>query len=174
MNRRLLILTVLAIAILGEVIAVEAYVYWQQQTTLGCSRCCGSLPCPVGTEAMTMESWQVNSPTNVSLSLRNTGTVGVTLASYYVKDSYGNQWTRFIWQTDSCCPGVGPNHPPIIAPNALGVVFITIGNGASGSGGQCGSSCTLTGSNFTYTTGYTYTLSVVTSRNNQLTFTIKA
>ncbi|HEV2119053.1 MAG TPA: hypothetical protein VGS11_02940 [Candidatus Bathyarchaeia archaeon] len=126
-----------------------------------------------GKESMISEFAGFNSGTNVTMNLRNTGSVAITLNSYYVKDSTGNQWARLNWQTDACCPGVGSNHPGAINPNALGIVFITIGTGASGSGGQCGNSCSLSGSGFTtMNSGFSYTVVVVTSRNNQFSFTV--
>src|SRR2546427_1643770 len=115
-----------------------------------------------GKESMISEFSGFNSGTNVTMNLRNTGSVAITLNSYYVKDSNGNQWARLNWQTDSCCAGVGPNHPAAFAPNALGIVYITTGIGASGSGGMCGSSCTISGTSFTMNSGFSYTIVVVT------------
>src|SRR6266700_4327526 len=37
------------------------------------------------------------SPTNVTLNIRQLGTVNVTLTSYFVKDSSGNQYSRISW-----------------------------------------------------------------------------
>jgi len=117
---------------------------------------------PVPKESMSMESNSFPSVTNASLSLRNTGSVSVSLTSYYVKDSNGNQYARLAWSTDS-----GPNHPAAagIAPNNLGVVFLPIGT-------SCGTTCSLSGSTFTFASGYSYTITVVTARNNQFTFTV--
>ena len=125
-----------------------------------------------GKEAINMESygWNPNGSNtyNVTLNLRNTGSAAITLNTYYVKDSNGVQWSRLNWQTDA-----GANHPAAFGPNALGIVTITIGAGASGSGGQCGSSCTVSTTGFTtFTSGFSYTITVVTSRNNQFTFTV--
>ncbi len=119
-----------------------------------------------GKEAMNIENYAFNSVYNVTLDLRNTGSASITLNSYYVKDSSGNQWSRLTWQT-------GPQAPAAIAPNGLGIVYVSIGSGASGSGGQCGSTCTNTGSSFTqFSTGFSYTVLVVTSRNDQFSFTV--
>ena len=86
----------------------------------------------IGKDAVTMEFNGFNSNYNLTMNLRNQGTASVTLASYYVKDSSGNQWSRINWQTDSVPGGVGYNHPAAIAPSGLGVVYITIGTGSSG------------------------------------------
>ena len=123
-----------------------------------------------GKEAINMETygWNPNGANtyNVTLNLRNTGSSAITLASYYVKDSSGNQYARLNWQT-------GPNVPAAFAPNALGIVTVTIGTGASGPGGQCGAAnCSLSGTAFTFTSGFSYTITVITSRNNQFVFTV--
>src|SRR2546421_12859568 len=49
-------------------------------------------PCPAQ-EALSVEASQVNSPTNLTLNVRNLGSASVTLVSYNVKDSLGNLYT---------------------------------------------------------------------------------
>ncbi len=125
-----------------------------------------------GKEAMNIENYAFNSNVNVTLDLRNTGSASITLNSYYVKDSSGNQWSRLTWQTDA-----GGQHPAAISPNTLGIVYVSIGTGTTGSGGPCGPTgstyCTQTGSSFTtFNTGFSYTIVVVTSRNDQFSFTV--
>ena len=122
-----------------------------------------------GKEVLTIENSAFNSNTNLTLDIRNAGSASVTLSSYYVKNATGGQWSRLNWQT------TGFNVPAAIAPNALGILYVTIGGGTGGgSGGACGSSyCTQTGSGFTaFTSGYQYTIVVVTSRNNQFSFAV--
>jgi len=102
------------------------------------------------------------SGTNVTMSIRELGTVNVTLTSYFVKDSSGNQYSRISW--------AAPNAPPVIAPNQVKGIIILIGTGSSPP--QCGGSCTLTGNAFTFTSGYSYTITMVTSRNTQFSFTV--
>jgi hypothetical protein len=112
-----------------------------------------------GKEALNSEFSGFTSGTNMTLNLRNTGSAAITFASYYVKDSNGNQYSRTNWAT-------GPNAQTTATnPNQLDVVFILIGS-------TCGSGCANTGSAFTYTAGYSYTVIVVTSRNNQFSFTV--
>jgi len=121
-----------------------------------------------GKEAMNIENYAFNSNVNVTLDLRNTGSASITLNSYYVKDSSGNQWSRLTWQTDS-----SGQHPAAISPNALGIVYVSIGTSPTGTGGACGSGCTPTGGSFTtFNTGFSYTIVVVTSRNDQFSFTV--
>ena len=127
-----------------------------------------------GKEAMNMEFSGFNSNYNVTLNLRNTGSVAINLATYYVKDATGNQYARTAWATDS--NNVGNNRPPAagINPNGLGTLFITIGTGTSPAG-QCGASCTYSGTAGafpTFNSGFAYTIVVVTSRNNQFSFTV--
>ncbi len=107
----------------------------------------------VGKEALNQDTAAAfSSNTNVTIYVRNTGTVAVTLASYYVKDSNGNSYQWTSW------PG------PAINPNAVNPTAFTIGASCS--------SCVLIGSAFTFTVGNSYTVLVVTSRNNQFTFTV--
>jgi len=107
----------------------------------------------VGKEALNMESNSFSTSTNVTLFIRNTGSVSTTLQSYYVKDSSGNSYQYNNW--------VGPS----INPNAVNPTNFVIG-------ATCASNCVLTGSAFTFSTGSSYTVLVVTSRNNQFTFTV--
>jgi flagellin-like protein len=99
------------------------------------------------------------SSTNVTMSIRELGTVNVTLTSYFVKDSSGNQYSRTSWNT------AGNNQPPVIAPNQVKGIIVIINT-------ACGSSCTLTGNAFTFTAGYSYTVTMVTSRNTQFSFQV--
>jgi len=92
--------------------------------------------------------------TSVTAYINSLGTANTTLQTYYVKDSTGNSYQY------SYNAGAGPT----IAPNTS--VPITFKIGASCSG------CTLTGSAYTFTSGYAYTILMITSRNNQFTFTV--
>jgi hypothetical protein len=122
-----------------------------------------------GKESMISEFSGFNSNYNATLNLRNTGSVAITLSSYYVKDSAGNQWARTAWSTDTAA-----NHPSVngIAPNGLGVVQILIGTLGTGSGQCNAASCTSSGTAFTFANAGQYTVLIVTSRNNQFTFTV--
>ena len=106
----------------------------------------------VGKEAINIENSAFTSNMNASLYLRNTGTASISLITYYVKDNSGNQYSRTAW--------TGPS----IAPNALATTVITINT-------ACGS-CTNQGSQFTFVAGNSYTVTVITSRNNQFQFTV--
>jgi FlaG/FlaF family flagellin (archaellin) len=115
---------------------------------------------PVPKENMNVESFTYNANNlNLTLSVRNTGAVGLSFSSYYVKDSSGNQIARLNWSTDAA-----GKYPASINPNGLGTVNIAIG-------GSCLSSCSGGGSFSSFTSGYSYTVTLVTTRNNQFAWT---
>jgi hypothetical protein len=99
-------------------------------------------------EALSFESYTINSGTNVTINVRNTGTVPVTFASYFVKDPNGDQYFLNSWSG------------PTISPTALVKVNILIGSSCPG--------CVLTGNPFTY--GVNDPVLIVTSRNNQFSY----
>ena len=105
-----------------------------------------------GREALSLENSSFNSNTNATLYIRNTGTATITMATYYVKDASGNTYENLAWSG------------PVISANQVGATVILIGSSCS--------NCTLVGSPYTFMAGYSYTITIVTSRNNQFTFTI--
>ena len=105
---------------------------------------CLVTPCP-GRESLDIEISQVNSPTNLTLSVRNVGSVGISLDSYVVKDFVGIQYARMNWTT------------PFMNPNQLTAINIIID-----------------GSAFTFQSKNTYSIALATARNNIFTFTITA
>ena len=114
----------------------------------------------VGKEAINIENSSFSNTTSASLYLRNTGTASVSLITYYVKDNSGNQYSRTSWNT---APNIGPSIPP----NGLATTFVNIG-------ASCGT-CTYQGTAGAFNafvSGNSYTVTVVTSRNNQFVFTI--
>jgi hypothetical protein len=95
----------------------------------------------------------------VNLYIRNLGTTSITLASYYVKDSTGDQYSKTTWS------GIPPNGPPgTISPNAWANATILISSACTG--------CTTTGTAFTFQSGNAYTITLVTARNSQFIFTV--
>jgi len=118
------------------------------------------IPNPAGKEAFAMEFSSFVSDTNVTLNLRSTGSASVTLQTYIVKNSSGDQWRLSNWNP--------PGQP--VAPGNLLIVNIAIGSGAGG----CGNGCQYTGTPGAFTAfqnRQTYTVIVVTARNTQFTFT---
>ena len=108
----------------------------------------------VGKEALTMDTFAFPNNNNVTLTLRNAGTVAVTFSSYYVKNATGTTYTQSGWTWG-----------PTIQPNAPGLANIGITAGCVG----CGSFST---SSFTFVSGNSYTVTLVTSRNNQFSFNV--
>jgi archaeal type IV pilus assembly protein PilA len=89
---------------------------------------------------------------NVTLYLRNTGSVPVTLVAYYVKNSNStSQYARSAWTGAS------------ITPTSLGQAQILIA-------GSC--NCTNIGGAFTFTTGSSYTITMLSSRGTQFSFSV--
>jgi uncharacterized membrane protein len=103
-------------------------------------------------EGLSLESYVFNSTTAVTLYLQNIGNSTISLVSYYVRDSSGNQYALTAW------PG------PTINPGSVTGALILIGSSCP--------SCVLSGSAFTFTPGLSYAITIVTSRNNQFTFTV--
>ena len=89
---------------------------------------------------------------NVTLYMRNTGSVPVSLIAYYVKNSNSSQYAKTTW-----------TGPSLIAPSSLGQAQVLIS-------GACG--CTNTGGSFTFTVGGSYTVTVLTSRGTQFSFSV--
>ena len=102
---------------------------------------CGG-PCP-GREALVLETYSVNSPSNVTVTLRNIGTVWISLVSYSVKVTSGQTFSN------SSLSNIG------FGPNALLAVHIV-----------------MDGQTFTFQNGNSYTAILVTARNNEFSFMI--
>jgi hypothetical protein len=114
---------------------------------------------PVPKENMNVESFSfLGNNTVVTLSVRNTGSVGLAFSSYYVKDSNGNQIAQLTWSTSQPA-----TYPAAINPNGLGTVSIRIGGSCTG--------CSGGGSFTAFSSGYSYTVTLVTTRNNQFSWT---
>ncbi|TMI20731.1 hypothetical protein E6H31_08415 [Candidatus Bathyarchaeota archaeon] len=103
-------------------------------------------------EGLLLESYTFTSGTNLTLFIRNLGNISVTFTSYYVKDSSGNQYALTTWAG------------PTINPNNTAPAVILIGSSCP--------ACTLVGTAFTFTPGFSYTIVIVTARNNQFSFTV--
>jgi hypothetical protein len=108
----------------------------------------------VGKEALNMNTYSFPTNNNVTLIVQNSGSVAITFTAYYVKNSTGTTWTQssYAWA-------------PTIQPNAPGTVQIGVGPGVN-SGGSFSSS------SFYFVNGNSYTVTLVTSRNNQFQFTV--
>ncbi len=104
------------------------------------------------TENINSTSNAFQNSTQVNVDLLNNGNGTATLTAYYVADSGGNEYALTNWS--------GPS----IAPNSATTTTFSIGSSCA--------QCTLHGSAFTFTSGYQYTIEVVTGRGNIFTFTV--
>jgi hypothetical protein len=102
---------------------------------------------------LSMDNFAFTSGTNVTITIRNAGTSNVTLAAYYVTDSNGNQWAKLTWAG------------PTIAPNKATNTIVLIGTSCCAYSGSSGGFST-------FASGYSYTVKVVTAKNNPFTFTV--
>ncbi|HEX9196282.1 MAG TPA: hypothetical protein VF906_00670 [Candidatus Bathyarchaeia archaeon] len=108
-----------------------------------------------GKEILVLENQGYYGATNVTLYLRNTGTAVTTLVSYYVQDLNGNQCAKTSgWS-------VGP-----YSPTQLAQVHLSIQSPPT-------TNCSWTGTPFTFQSGNVYTVTLVTSHNNQFSYTIQ-
>ena len=90
---------------------------------------------------------------NATIYLRNTGSSTVTLVSYYVKDGYGNQYSKVSgWTGGSTIP-----------PTTLGTATVQISSACT---------CSTTGTPFTFQPGNAYTITLVSSRNGVFSFSV--
>ncbi len=115
-----------------------------------------ALPSPTGgKEILSFENQRYNNATSVTLFLRNTGTAPITLVSYYVEDLSGNECAKLTGWSN------GPYAPTTLAQPSLSIP-------ASPS-----TTCSWTGSPFTFQNGNVYTITLVTAHNSQFSFTIE-
>src|SRR5207237_9838000 len=109
---------------------------------------------PVPKESMNFENFAFNvNNMNLTLNVLNTGSVAIAFASYYVKDSNGNQYARLSWPTDNA-----GKYPAAVNPNGLISVNIAISS-------ACGSSCTV--ATYQFSSRLSYTVTLVPNRNKQ-------
>jgi len=104
---------------------------------------CGG-PCP-GKEALNLETRSVNTPTNMTLNILNTGSVWISLVSYSARPTSSQTCSN------STVSGLS------FGPNTLLAVNIVIDGGR-----------------FTFQPGTSYTIILMTSRNYQFYFTVDA
>ncbi len=110
-----------------------------------------------GKEALNMDTSSFYNNTMASITIRNTGTASVTLVTYYVKDSSGNTYSNTAWTA-------AQSAPQGLAPNTAAVANFDINT--------VGNHCGCSGATFTFSAGTSYTITVVTSRNNQFNFNV--
>ena len=151
LNDRKGIQTILAALLMVVIVVVAAVMVYAWSTGL-----LGTLLAtpPPREGPLAADSFAFANSTAVTIYIRNSGTGNVTLAAYYVTDSSGNTYQLLSWSG------------PTIAPNTAKATNIPISTSCP--------SCqyTGTGSGYTFTAGYSYTVKVLTARNNPFTFTV--
>ncbi len=145
--------TILAALLMVVIVVVASVMVYAWSTGL-----LGSLLVtpPTGKEALNLDSssWNSNG-LNVSLYIRNTGSAVVTFTTYYVKDASGNTWTQAAY-----------TFGPTIQASAVQIANIGIGS-------QCTGCTAPSGGLFpSFVAGNSYTVTLVTSRNNPFVFTV--
>ena len=150
LNDRKGIQTILAALLMVVIVVVAAVMVYAWSTGL-----LGTLLAtpPPREGPLAADSFAFANSTAVTIYIRNSGTGNVTLAAYYVTDSSSNTWQLLSWASG-----------PTIAPNTAKATTIAIGNGCC--------QYTGTGSGYTFTSGYSYNVKVLTARNNPFTFTV--
>lgn len=118
-----------------------------QQTLVCLSWNCG--PSIYSKESIALDSIHVNSPTNVTVTLSNDATLTWALVEYSVKDSNGNMYSNSTWSG------------PTVSPGACSSVNVLLTG-------------KLSGQPFQIQSGHTYSVSLVTARNNQFTYSFTA
>ena len=140
------------IAILVSVIAVGAIVWATGALNTPPSSPSTPAKATTYTEIINSTSTVFQNSTQVNVDLFNNGNGTAILTAYYVTDSGGNEYALTNWSS------------PSIAPKSVMTTTFSIGSSCS--------QCTLAGSAFTFTSGYQYTIKVVTERGNIFTFTV--
>jgi hypothetical protein len=130
----------IVIAIAGVTLIVVLFTSAQLGTVYSCG---GGCPPVMLHETVVMQSYILNSLTNATLMLKNTGSVAVYLAAYKVTGPNGLYFANTNWTG----PAIGPNY--IGAANVL-----------------------IDGKAFTFQSSSSYSISITTSRNTQFQFTI--
>ncbi len=145
--------TILASLLMVVIVVVAAVMVYAWSTGLLSSLLVQN---PVPKETLNYDSFNYGPTSNITIFIRNSGSATVSLQTYYVKDNSGNQYTSPSTWT------AGP-----IAPNAVNATVIKIGTTLCP---QCTYSGAGTG--YTFVSGNSYTITVVTTRNNQFTWTL--
>ena len=106
-------------------------------------------------ESLSLSTFSLTSPTNLTISLRNSGNTPITLQSYSVTDLSGDTWTLASWTG------------PTISPSNIGLATILIGSSCT--------NCIYSGTPFLFqqfVAGHSYMIMVTTKLNNQFTFMV--
>jgi len=135
---------VILLSVLTIFVIVFGLILYESQRGPGLCGSFGATPCP-GREYLNIITAVVNSPTNMTVQITNTGSVAIILTSYYVRNPYSQPYANSNWSGLTAPPG------RVVSANLL-----------------------IDGNAFTFHSGTYYTVTLITSRNNQFNFSIKA
>ena len=136
--------TVVLLSVLAIFVILFGLILYESPTGPGLCGSFGATPCP-GREDLNIITSSVNSPTNMTIQIWNTGSVATSLTSYNVRNPYNQPYANNNW--------LGPT----VDPSAYTNINLLIDGNA-----------------FTFHSGTYYTITLISSRNNQFTFTIKS
>ena len=108
---------------------------------------------------LTTDSIAFAGTNNVTLYIRNGGSLSVTLTSFYITDSSGDTWQALSWSG----PSINPNQ---VQATTLNIPTTTSGTSCLTSTGSTVCSYVAGSGMFTSFTSGAYTIKVITSRNN--------
>ncbi len=135
---------VILLSVLAIFVILLGLILYEPPTGPGLCGAFGPQPCP-GREGLNIITAVVNSRTNMTIQVLNTGSVQISLTSYYVRNTYSQPYPSNNWSG------------PTVVPNAYATINLLIDGNA-----------------FTFHSGTYYTITLITSRNSQFIFTIKA
>ena len=84
------------VLVLGLFVTFFGLIFYGSLTATGFCGSLGAEPCP-GREALNIISSTLNSPTNITVQISNTGSVAITLMAYHVKNSNGRVYSSNNW-----------------------------------------------------------------------------
>jgi len=150
--------TILASLLMVVIVVVAAVMVYAWSTGLLSSLLVQN---PVPKESLNYDSVAFTNNTALTVYIRNSGSAAVSLQTYYVKNSTGAQYTQSNAGPWNSAGGVALT----MQPNAVQATVISIGI-------SCNPACTpSTVQGFTtFIGGNAYTITVVTTRNNQFTW----
>jgi hypothetical protein len=113
-------------------------------------------------ELLTVSSYVLNSNSNATLWIRNDGPLRVLINQYNVTDSLGNSYYWCLQSYVAC-----GSSPLQINSASIGGLNVLVGTSCTTAGGP--PRCSVHGTQFTFQTGHSYTVTVQTSRYNLFT-----
>jgi flagellin-like protein len=150
--------TILAALLMVVIVVVAAVMVYAWATGLLSSLLVQN---PVPKESLNYDSVAFTNSTALTIYIRNSGSAAVSLQTYYVKNATGAQYTQSNSGPWNSAGGVAL----VMQPNAVQATVISIATG-------CSPACTpsTVGGFTTFIGGNSYTITVVTTRNNQFTW----